>query len=90
MARAWSNLHRIGVCRACVATVLLALCVYGQRNETDDYEQLVAKYNELAVEKNRQATLASWNVATDIGNEAKEEQKVSTATVALCAYTHHV
>lgn len=42
----------------------------------DDLSILLAEYNSKSIEWCRRANLASWNVATDVGNKGKEEEKV--------------
>lgn len=37
---------------------------------------LLDEYNVISTEKCRRANLASWNVATDVGNSDKEKEKV--------------
>lgn len=60
-----------------VVTILLTSYVCSQTTE-DQLAGLLAEYDKATAEKSRLATLASWNVATDVGNAQKEEEKVST------------
>lgn len=71
-----NNLQRIGI-GLLVATVFLTLCVHSQEVEEIEIFQLLAEYNKVAAAKSRQASLASWAVATDVGDTEKEEKKVS-------------
>lgn len=39
-------------------------------------ESLLADYNQKLIDRCRRVTVSSWNVATDVGNKAKEDEKV--------------
>lgn len=42
----------------------------------DEMESLLAKYNQDSVELCRRSTLSRWDVATDVGNQTKENEQV--------------
>lgn len=64
------------------AFLAILLCAYATGQEAppifeDELQDLLAKYNSKSIEWCRRANLASWAVATDVGNKDKEEEKVN-------------
>lgn len=61
--------------------ILLSLLLVSHASGDDiaekQMETLLTDYNSKSIEKCRESVLASWNVATDVGNVDKEKQKVS-------------
>lgn len=37
---------------------------------------ILAEYNQILIERCHRVTVSSWNVATDVGNKDKEDEKV--------------
>lgn len=50
----------------------------GQEAEISEeaMDSILAEYNQKLIERCRRVTVSSWNVATDVGNKAKEDEKV--------------
>lgn len=42
----------------------------------DEMESLLATYNQDSVELCRRSALSGWDVATDVGNQTKENEQV--------------
>lgn len=65
---------------AFVAVISIAMQITNAQNATKptetEMEAFLDEFNRNYMEKCRRVTLASWNVATDIGNAAKEIEKV--------------
>lgn len=49
----------------------------------EEMETLLAKYNQESIERCRRSALASWNVATDVGNQTKEMEEVQKQFITL-------
>lgn len=58
--------------------ISLIACTNGQTTviSEETMQSLLAEYNELAVVTCNRVAEARWNVATDVGNKTKEDEKV--------------
>lgn len=68
------NLNIVGA-----GIIVLVLLQSSNVTSTDEnkLKELLLEYNAIALYKTQSTTLASWNVATDIGNAEKHKEKVS-------------
>lgn len=65
------------VCASIIVLVLFQASYVKSNTDDETLKELLDKYDAIAVKKAHDTTLASWNVATDIGNAEKNKDKVS-------------